>query len=36
MKKYGLGSLLFDLLLTTLTGGLWLIVRLFQFLGKRR
>lgn len=36
MKKYGLGGLLFDLLLTTLTGGLWLIVRLFQFLGKRR
>lgn len=31
-KKYGLGLLLVDLLLTLITGGLWLFVIVIQFL----
>ena len=32
MKKYGLGRFLIDLLLTTLTGGLWLAYLIFKFI----
>jgi len=31
-KTYGFGSLLFDVILTLLTGGLWLIVIGIKFL----
>lgn len=31
-KSYGLGSLIVDLVLTLLTGGLWLIVILIKFM----
>lgn len=31
-KPYGFGSLVVDLLLTLLTGGLWLIVILIKFM----
>ena len=31
-KPYGFGSLVIDLLLTFLTGGLWILVILFKFL----
>lgn len=31
-KHYGFGSLLLDLILTLLTGGLWLIVILIKFM----
>lgn len=31
-KKYGFGSLLLDLFLTFITGGLWLIVIVVKFL----
>ena len=32
MKKYGLGRLIFDFIMTMLTGGLWLIWILIRFL----
>lgn len=32
MKKYGLGSLIFDFIMVMLTGGLWLIWILIRFL----
>ncbi|MGK3955281.1 hypothetical protein ACLKOZ_03720 [Arthrobacter sp. R4] len=31
-KTYGFGSLLLDVILTLLTGGLWLIVILIKFM----
>lgn len=31
-KKYGIGSLLLDLFLIWITGGLWLLVLLVKFL----
>ncbi|WP_263428241.1 hypothetical protein [Arthrobacter sp. NicSoilB8] len=31
-KSYGFGSLLLDVILTLLTGGLWLVVILIKFL----
>ena len=33
-KKYGFGSFLIDLILTSLTGGLWLVWIVFRFLRK--
>lgn len=32
MKKYGCGMILFDLFLTLITGGLWLIWLLIKYL----
>jgi hypothetical protein len=32
MKKYGLGSFLFDCFMVCITGGLWLFWILFRFL----
>jgi hypothetical protein len=32
MRKYGMGRLLIDIILTFVTGGLWLIVILIMFL----
>ncbi len=32
MKKRGLGGLLFDLVMTVLTGGIWLIWLLIKYL----
>lgn len=31
-KSYGFGSLLFDIIMTCITGGLWLVVILIKFL----
>ncbi len=33
-KQYGFWHLLFDVLLTIVTGGLWLIVVLIRYLGR--
>jgi len=32
MKKYGVGHLLLDVVLTMLTGGLWLVVLFIKYL----
>jgi hypothetical protein len=34
MKKYSLGTFILDVVLASLTGGLWLIYRLFRILSK--
>ena len=31
-KHYGFGSLLFDIFMTLITGGLWLVVLLIKYL----
>lgn len=33
-KKYGFGHLLFDFILTILTGGLWLIWLFIRYMGR--
>lgn len=35
MRKKGFGGLLLDLVLTCLTGGLWLVWLLIKYLGSR-
>jgi hypothetical protein len=32
MKKYGVGHLLFDVFMTIITGGFWLLVIIIQYL----
>ena len=32
MKKYGFGNLLFDVIMTIITGGLWLVVIVIKYL----
>lgn len=34
MKKYSFGTFLLDIVLASLTGGLWLVYRLFKILSK--